>query len=92
MLKEVLLQPVPFAARQIGDVEDDDAAGREFRPQGAPPRLLRRHQGGHAFADALELLGRRSTVVGDLRDARQHLADQAGHADHEEFVEVVGRD
>ena len=33
MLKEVLLQPVPLAAGEIGDVEDDDAAGREFRPR-----------------------------------------------------------
>ena len=43
-------------------------------------------------ADPLELLGRREAVVGCLGHAGMHLADQAGDAHHEEFVEIVGRD
>ena len=54
--------------------------------------LLVGHQDRGALADRHELLGRRHAVVAQQgRPGLQHV-DQAGHADHVEFVEIVGRD
>ena len=58
----------------------------------APALLLIAGQRRDRLADARELLGRRQPVRALGGDARAHLALEAGDADHEEFVEVVGRD
>ena len=62
------------------------------RAQLAPALLLRSDEFGDPQSDAFELLGRGETVVGRLRHPREDLADEAGDAHHEEFVEVVGGD
>ena len=90
--EEIVLQPLAVAGRQRGDVADDDPRLFELGAQRAPALLLRGDEFGDPRADALELLGGREAVVGELRHAGEHLADQAGDADHEEFVEIVGRD
>ena len=93
VLQEIILQPVALPAGEIGDVEDDDAARRELAcaarasaPAGKrpAPRPVRR-----SARAARPACGRPSEIS---VDARQHLPDQAGDADHEEFVEIVGRD
>ena len=91
MEEEVILEPFPLARRHFVDVEDDDAGLREFGAQFAPAPLLRVDQRRDAFADALELLGRRTPVVRGLDHPGQHLPDQSGDTHHEEFVEIVGR-
>ena len=54
----MVLQPLPLASGQIGDLEDDDAGVGEFGLELAPARLLRGDRCGDALADAFELLGR----------------------------------
>ena len=92
MREEIVLQPLPFATGEVADLEDHDAVGGELGPERFPSRLLRGDQRRDALADALELLGRRASVIGNLDDARKHLADEARDADHEKLVEIVGRD
>ena len=60
MAQEVLLQPVALPARQVGDVENDDAGAGQLLAQRPPPLLLRGDQDRDPLADALELLGRPS--------------------------------
>ena len=88
--EKIILQPLAVAGGQRGDVADDDTRPLELGPQRAPALLLCGDQLGDPRADPLELLGRREAVVGQLRHAGEHLTNQAGDADHEEFVEVVG--
>ena len=92
MREEVFLQPLSFATGQVGDLEDHDAIGGEFRPERFPPRLLRCDQRGDSLADTFELLGRGAPVVGNFRDSREHLADKARDADHKKLVKIIGRD
>ena len=42
--------------------------------------------------DFFELFRRGPAIVGNLGDPLEHLPDEARDADHEEFVEVAGRD
>jgi hypothetical protein len=58
----------------------------------APDPLLLGHQLGGRGVDPRQLLARRQPVLADHPHALAHLALQAGHADHVEFVEVVGAD
>ena len=90
--QEIILQPIAIALGELRDIDDDDPRLGEFAAQFAPALLLRGDQFGDPRADPLELFGRREAVVGLLGHLRQHLADQAGDAHHEEFVEIVGRD
>ena len=64
----------------------------QFLLQVGPDFLLAGHQGRGALADGDELLGRGHAVVAEQRRAGLQHVDQAGHPDHVEFVEVVGRD
>ena len=68
------------------------AGGGQRRPQFQPALLLIAGELRHRLADAGELLGGGEPVRALGRDALAHLALEAGHAHHEEFVEVVGRD
>ena len=90
--EEILLQPLSLPSGQIADVEDHDSVRGELGLQGLPTRLLRSDQRGDALGDALELLCGRASVIGNLRDPGQDLADQARHANHEKLVEIGGRD
>ena len=89
--EEIVLQPLAVASRERGDVADDDPRLFELCAQRAPAFLLRGDELGDPRADALELLDGREAVVGDFRHPGEHLPNQAGDADHEEFVEIVGR-
>ena len=90
--EEIILQPDPLAFRDFIGLHQHDAGGREFHAQPAPLFLLRGLQPPDGLADARKLLARGHAVVAALGDARPELAAQAGHAHHEELVEVVGRD
>ena len=57
-----------------------------------PGGLLVAGQGRHGLANARELLAERAAVIAHHGDALTLLALQPGDADHEELVEVVGRD
>ena len=58
----------------------------------APAPLLVGGEVRDGDADPGELLGRGEPVLRQRRDAGAHLPDEARDADHEELVEVVGRD
>ena len=92
MQQEIFLQPLSLATGQVSHLKDDNAIRRKFGPKRTPPRLLRRDKRRHSFADAFELFGGRSPVIRNFRNSRQHLADKARYADHEEFVKIVSRD
>ncbi len=90
--QEVLLEPGPFPLGDIRPVDQHDPLLRQHLAQFAPALLLVAGQHRNRLGDAHQLLGRRQPVRALEGDAFAHLAAQAGDADHEEFVEVVGRD
>ena len=92
VLEEMLLEPQGFGTREVGAVDEHDALVQEVILQLAPAPLLVRGEAGDRGRNLGELLGRREAVLRGRRHARAHLADKAGDAHHEEFVEVVGRD
>ena len=57
----------------------------------APDRLLVGGELRHRLVDQDQLLGRRQAVGTALGDAFADLRLDAGDADHEEFIKVVGR-
>ena len=90
--EKIVLQPLAVADRQRGDVADDDGRVFKLGAQRAPTLLLRGDEFRDPRANPFELLDRRQAVVGKLRHAGEHLANQTGDANHEEFIEVVGGD
>ena len=79
----------------LGDFMGGDVAqsfARQFGAQLAPAGLLIGHQVGGGGVDPKELLGGGQAVLADHPDPLAHLGLQPGHADHVEFVEVVGAD
>ena len=90
--QEMILDPAPLGLGDIAAVDQHDAvlgqhrrADRARSPAGRWPSFetasLMQHQ----------LLGRRQAVGAALGDALAHLRLDAGDADHEEFIKVVGR-
>ncbi len=96
LLAELSLEPGEIFARQrLVDrprAEHRDARFGELAAQVAPHVALARHQRIGLGDDRRELLTRGQPVVRQPGDVLQLLALEAGHADHEEFVEVRSRD
>ena len=90
--EEVILEPDPFAVGQAVAVDHHQTDRRQLALQLAPQTLLLAGQRRHRLLDHHQLLGRRQAVVGAGGEAGTHLFDQARDADHEELVEIVGRD
>ena len=91
-VQEIILEPRPLVPGEIRPVDQHDPGLRQLLAQLPPPRLLIAGEHGHGLANASELLARREPVRALGSDAGPHLALQAGDANHEEFVEVVGAD
>ena len=64
----------------------------QLRLQHRPVPLLVAGQVGDHLVDLLQLFGGREAVIARRRHAGSDLADQAGDADHVEFVEIGCRD
>ena len=61
-----------------------------MRTQIAPDRLLVGGEFGNRLVDEDELLGRRQAVGAAFGDAFADLRLDAGDADHEELIKVIG--
>ena len=92
LAKEMILEPGLLLFRHVGPVDQDDALLGQHLPQLAPALLLIARQHRDRLRDARELLGRGEPVRALDGDAGAQLALEAGDADHEELVEIVGRD
>ena len=92
LAQEMVLEPGLLLLGHLRPVDQHDAVLGERLAQLAPALLLVAREHRHRLGDAGELLGRRQAVGALGGDAGAHLALEAGDADHEEFVEVVGRD
>ena len=90
---EVRLERPVLALVQVLDGPHDDPLGGKSRHELVAPELrLRARQLEHALTHLGERLPRRAPVGRADVDARDHLVEQAGHANHEELVEVRRED
>jgi len=92
LFEEARLEPGEFLRRHFVRFENGKAVAAHFVAQRYPLALLLAHEFVRHRVHEIELLGRRTSVLAQRRHARAHLAAKAGHADHEEFVEVRCRD
>ncbi|MNJ39056.1 hypothetical protein D3C77_339190 [compost metagenome] len=92
LVEELRLQPLAFGLGDAGALDDLDARRRHLLAQDPPLALLFGHQAAGGGVDLLQLLGRGQAVGRDHPHPLAHLALQAGHAGHEELVQIVGRD
>src|SRR4029077_5285330 len=82
--------PDPLRLGDVAPVNENDAKVGEDRAKLTPDRLLVDRKLGHRLVDQRELLGRRPSVGTALGDTFAYLSLDAGDADHEEFVKVIG--
>ncbi len=80
----------PFLA--LGVRDDADVVGEELGVDAGEGRRMRRHERQDLVADGVQGLGGGQPVGGRIGTAGRQLLLQAGHADLEELVEVVGED
>ena len=89
--QEVILEPALFLLRDVRPVDQHDALLGQHPAKLEPALLLVGPQRRDRLPDAGELLGRGQAVRRLDGDAGAQLALEAGDADHEELVEIVGR-
>ncbi len=90
--EEIVFEPGLLRLGDVRTVDQHDAGIGERRPQFAPLRLLIFDQDRDGLGNADELLGGRQPFRAFGVDAFAQLRAKAGHAHHEEFVEVIGGD
>src|SRR6516165_153692 len=88
--KEMVFEPGLFFFRHIRRFDQHDALLGQHLPQLAPALLLIACQHADGLSDAGELFRRSEPIRALDRNAGALLALEAGNADHEEFIEVVG--
>ena len=87
-LQELALEPDAVLRRQPCRAHDVDVLRRERLLQHGKRGLLLELQPVDLLEDLAELLGRRASVRAAVGDLLAHLPLEAGHAHHEELVEV----
>ena len=88
--KEIILEPGLFLLRHLRPVDQHDALLGQGLPKLPPALLLIPCQHAHGFSDAGKLFGGRQSVGAFDGNSSPQLALEAGHADHEKLVEVIG--
>ena len=91
VVEEVVLDPAPLGLGDVVAVNQYDAGLRQRGPQIAPDRLLVGGEFRNRPVDEDQLFGRRRAVGAAFGDAFADLRLDAGDADHEELVKVIGR-
>ena len=91
VVEEMILDPGSFGLGDVAAVDQNDADLGQDAAQVAPDRLLVAGQLGNRLVDQDELFGRGQAVGTALGNALAHLGLDAGDADHEEFIKVIGR-
>ena len=89
-MEEVILDPGPLGLGDVAAIDQDDADLGQDAAQVAPDRLLVGGELRDGLVDEDELLGGRQAVGAALGDALAHLRLDAGDADHEELIKVIG--
>ncbi len=93
LVAEIAVQETALLFRKVGIAHDAHAPFQQLRGQALEPVALRaRGQQQGAAADLGQLLGRRDAVGRAVGRAVAVLAQDVGHADHEEFIKVVVED
>ena len=90
VVEKVVLDPRPLRLGHIVAVDHHDADVGEHVVQIAPDRLLVTGKLRHRFVDEMELLQGRAAVGAAFGDAFSDLRLDAGDADHEELIKVIG--
>jgi hypothetical protein len=90
--QEVIVEPRELSVREVRAIDDLDFVCAQFLAQFVEARLLFGGELRRLFAHARQLIGGRHPVLGEDIHALSHLTAQARDPDHEELVEVVGRD
>jgi hypothetical protein len=86
----VILEPASFRLGEVVAVHEHDARLRQGGTQIAPDRLLVGGELRNRLVDEDKLLGRGHAVGAAFGDTFADLCLDAGDADHEEFVKVIG--
>ena len=86
----MVLDPATLGLGDIAAIDEHDAHIGQDAAQIAPDRLLVIGELGDRLVDQDKLLGRRQAVGAALGDALPHLGLDAGDADHEELIKVIG--
>ena len=90
--KKVILQPGLLFLGHLRPLDQNDTLLGQHLAKLAPALLLIPRQHPDRIPDADELFGGRQPVRALDRNSGTQLALEAGDADHEEFIEVVGGD
>jgi hypothetical protein len=90
--EEIILKPGAIRLFECRAFDQHNGFLREILAQFLPALLLIAGELGDFPRDRGQLLGRRQAVRAADGDVGAHLPLEAGDADHEELVEVVGRD
>ncbi len=88
--EEVILEPAALRLGEVVAVDQHDAGIRQVAAQIAPDRLLVGCKLRNRLVDEDKLFGRRHAVGAALGDAFTDLRLDAGDADHEELIKVIG--
>ena len=86
----MILDPGPLGLGDVVAVDQHDAGFEQDGAQVAPDRLLVGGELGNRLVDEDELLGRRQPIRAAFGDAFADLRLDAGDADHEELIKVIG--
>src|SRR5258707_11872985 len=88
--KEMVFEPGLLFFRHVRPFDQHDALLGQHLPQLAPALLLIACQHADGLSDAGKLFRRGEPIRALDRNAGALLALEAGNADHEEFIEVIG--
>src|SRR3954471_21402426 len=91
VVQEMILDPCPVGLWYVAAIDQDDSDFAQDAAQVAPDRLLIGGEFRDRLVDENELLRRGQAIRAALGDALAHLRLDAGHADHEELIKVIGR-
>src|SRR5215475_7803327 len=90
LAEKMILEPGLLFLRHLRPVDQNDALLGQHLPKLAPALLLIARQHPDRLRDPRELLGRSEAVRALDGDAGAQLTLEAGNANHEELVEIVG--
>jgi hypothetical protein len=90
IVEEVILDPASLGLGDVAAIDQNNADLGQDAAQVAPDRLLVGGELGDRLIDQDQLLGRGQTIRTALGDALPYLGLDAGDADHEELIKVIG--
>ena len=90
IVEEMILDPASLGLGDVAAIDQNDADLGQDAAQIAPDRLLVGGQLRDRLVDEDKLFGRGQTVRTALGNALPHLGLDAGDADHEELIKVIG--